>query len=198
MFYLGHTQAVEDLSANGSCPPARSGTRLAKAVLLLSLAVFAVLLPQPGLWAASSPASCPVNFSVQSISLTDWEAGLGAWTVGTYDLAQPGRLRYSRLGRGRWPARRPDRKGCLRRKFGCGRLSRAARPVRGLDLDQPIYRHSGRNDTPQIALNHWFDIEYGWDGGNLKISVNGGAFTLVPGSAFETGPYTDVLFEAFR
>ncbi len=90
MHSFSHTRAAADLASDGSCHPARSGTRLAKAVLLLSLAAFAALLPQPGLWAASSPASCPVNFSVQSISLTDWEAGLGAWTVGTYDVAQPG------------------------------------------------------------------------------------------------------------
>ena len=81
---FSHTRAAADLASDGSCHPARSGTRLAKAVLLLSLAAIAALLPQRDLWAASSPAGCLANFSVQqSISLTDWEAGLGAWTVGT-------------------------------------------------------------------------------------------------------------------
>jgi hypothetical protein len=66
-----------------------------------------------------------------------------------------------------------------------------------LTLTSPTIDIPAETDTLKIALNHWFDIEYGWDGGNLKISVNGGDFMLVPGSAFETGPYTDVLFRAF-
>ena len=159
---------------------------------MLSLAAFAVLLPQPGLWAASSPASCPVNFSVQSISLTDWEAGLGAWTVGTYGLAQPGNfdtpdwapvggLPDSRTGQAAFVANLDvgscpgdDQSGVL-------------------TLTSPEIPIPGDAVGPRIALNHWFDIEYGWDGGNLKIKVNNGDFTLVPGSAFEIGPYTDVL-----
>jgi hypothetical protein len=35
--------------------------------------------------------------------------------------------------------------------------------------------------------------EAGWDGGNLKASVNGGAFTLVPASAFTFNPYNATL-----
>jgi hypothetical protein len=67
-----------------------------------------------------------------------------------------------------------------------------------LTLTSPSIDIPADANGPRIALNHWFDIEFGWDGGNLKISVDGGDFTLVPGSAFETGPYTDVLFEAIR
>jgi len=35
-----------------------------------------------------------------------------------------------------------------------------------------------------MAFNHWVATESRWDGGNLKISVNGGAFTLVPQAAY--------------
>ena len=67
-----------------------------------------------------------------------------------------------------------------------------------LTLTSPSIEIPLEADVPRIALNHWFDIEFGFDGGNLKISVNGGDFLLVPGSAFETGPYTDVLFDAWQ
>jgi Zn-dependent metalloprotease len=42
---------------------------------------------------------------------------------------------------------------------------------------------------PILAFDHWLATEPEWDGGNLKISVNGGPFVLVPGSAFRFNPY---------
>ena len=90
MHSYNRTRTAYDGISSGPRHSARSQTRLSKMALLLGIAVFVALLPQPGLWAANSPASCPANFEVESISLTDWEAGLDAWTVGTYELAQPG------------------------------------------------------------------------------------------------------------
>ncbi len=40
--------------------------------------------------------------------------------------------------------------------------------------------------TPRLSFDHYVATEYMWDGGNVKISVNGGAF--------ETIPYTAYLF----
>jgi hypothetical protein len=167
-------------------------------VLFLLLAGFTALLPQDNLWAANSPAGCPVNNSVQSFSLTDWEAGLGAWTVDTYGLAQPrenfdtpdwavvGSLPGGRTGTAAFVANLDV--GSCPGDDQSGVLTLTS-PSIAIPLDA---------DGPRVALNHWFDIEFGWDGGNLKISVNEGPFTLVPGSAFETGPYTDVLLESIR
>ena len=201
MHSFSHMRAAANLASDGSCHPARSGTRLGKALLLLSLAGLAALLPQPGLWAASSPASCPVNFVVQSISLTDWdweaELGLGEWTAGTYGEAQPqafdtpdwaqvGGLPDSRTGKAAFVANL-DVGSCP------GDDQSGVLTLTSPSIDIPADANGQR-----IALNHWFDIEEDWDGGNLKISVNEGPFTLVPGSAFETGPYTGVLFEAIR
>ena len=42
---------------------------------------------------------------------------------------------------------------------------------------------------PVLAFDHWIATEHEWDGGNLKISVNGGPFLLVPISAFTFNPY---------
>jgi len=187
------TGAAANLASNGSCHPVSSRTRIGRAALLLGFAAFAVLLPQPDLWAADSPAGCPVNYSVQqSITLIDWEAGLDSWTPGTYQVAKP-----STFDTPDWAAvgGLPDgRSGMAAFVENINEGNCASDDESGvLTLTSPVIAIPGDAVGPRIALNHWFDIEHGWDGGNLKISVNGGDFTLVPGSAFEIGPYTDVL-----
>ena len=47
--------------------------------------------------------------------------------------------------------------------------------------------------SPMLSFEHYFATEAGWDGGNLKISVNGGAFVVVPASAFVFNPYNATL-----
>jgi cysteine-rich repeat protein len=49
--------------------------------------------------------------------------------------------------------------------------------------------------VPRISIDHWFQTEVGWDGGNFKISVNGSSeFNLVPASAIEFSPYNETLY----
>lgn len=43
--------------------------------------------------------------------------------------------------------------------------------------------------SPRLTFEHYFATEQGWDGGNLKISINGGAFEVVPASAFIFNAY---------
>ena len=38
--------------------------------------------------------------------------------------------------------------------------------------------------TPRMSFDHYVATEAKWDGGNVKVSVNGGAFTLVPTAAY--------------
>jgi len=44
-----------------------------------------------------------------------------------------------------------------------------------------------------LVFDHYVATESGWDGGNLKLSVNGGDFELVPASAFAFNPYNDAI-----
>jgi len=44
-----------------------------------------------------------------------------------------------------------------------------------------------------LVFDHYVATESGWDGGNLKLSVNGGEFELVPASAFTFNPYNDAI-----
>ncbi len=50
--------------------------------------------------------------------------------------------------------------------------------------------------SPRLTFEHYVATEFGWDGGNVKISVNGGPFVLVPASAFIFNGYNTVLNDA--
>jgi hypothetical protein len=47
--------------------------------------------------------------------------------------------------------------------------------------------------SPRVTFEHYLATEAGWDGGNVKISINGGAFSVVPASAFQFNPYNATL-----
>ena len=48
--------------------------------------------------------------------------------------------------------------------------------------------------APRLTFDHWAATEERWDGGNLKISVNGGPWQLVKAADFVYNPYNTTLF----
>jgi hypothetical protein len=44
-----------------------------------------------------------------------------------------------------------------------------------------------------VTFEHYVATEAGWDGGNLKISINGGPFIVVPASAYRFNAYNTTL-----
>ncbi|RTL47191.1 MAG: hypothetical protein EKK53_00155 [Burkholderiales bacterium] len=50
--------------------------------------------------------------------------------------------------------------------------------------------------TLRLAFDHWVATEAGFDGGNVKISVNGGAWQLVSAANFIYNPYNTTLVSA--
>ncbi len=50
--------------------------------------------------------------------------------------------------------------------------------------------------SPRLTFRHYVATEANFDGGNLKISVNGGPFELVPASAFIFNAYNTTLTTA--
>lgn len=144
---------------------------------------------------SNPPERCAEFGELQSISVTDWENGLGGWTADTHDIASPsdfdtpdwavvGSLPDSRSGQAAFVANL-DTGDCVT-DFKIGALT----------LNSPLLEIPGGVAVPRISINHWFDIEHQWDGGNFKISVNGGVFNLIPVTAIEVGPYNDTLFAA--
>ncbi len=47
---------------------------------------------------------------------------------------------------------------------------------------------------PTLAFTHYVATELGYDGCNVKISVNGGAWELIPSSTFTYNPYNTTLY----
>lgn len=58
-----------------------------------------------------------------------------------------------------------------------------------LHLDSPQITIPAAADNLRMAFDHWIATESGWDGGNVKISVNGGDWTVVAPEDFVYNPY---------
>jgi Zn-dependent metalloprotease len=65
-----------------------------------------------------------------------------------------------------------------------------------LHLTSPEITLPETTNFARATFEHWFATETGWDGGNLEVSVNGGAWQLVPPSEFTFNNYTFLLFTA--
>jgi Zn-dependent metalloprotease len=61
--------------------------------------------------------------------------------------------------------------------------------LRSPDIQIP----AGTAGNINLAFDHYVSVEPSYDGGNVKYSVNGGPWILVPASAFMANPYNDVL-----
>ncbi len=161
-----------------------------------ALSVLIIAVASPGITAAQVDTDPPVRCLglgvVQSISLTDWEGGIGAWDADKHDVADPDLfttpdwavvsppLPDSRAGSAAFVSN-PENNCVTTNNTGA------------LNLDSPTITIPPGTAVPRLSIDHWVDIESGWDGGNLKISVNAGPFTLIPAAAFEIGPYDGPL-----
>jgi Zn-dependent metalloprotease len=58
----------------------------------------------------------------------------------------------------------------------------------------PIHLPNSQTHGPFfVTFEHYVATEAGWDGGNLKISINGGPYQIVPSSAYKFNPYNTTL-----
>jgi hypothetical protein len=58
----------------------------------------------------------------------------------------------------------------------------------------PIHLPNSQIHNPFfVTFEHYVATEAGWDGGNLKISVNGGPYQIVPAAAYKFNPYNTTL-----
>jgi Zn-dependent metalloprotease len=61
---------------------------------------------------------------------------------------------------------------------------------------EPILVPGLNQKNPLVTFDHYVATEGGWDGGNVKISINGGAFEVVPAAAYTFNPYNTNLSTA--
>ncbi|HNT78295.1 MAG TPA: M4 family metallopeptidase, partial [Anaerolineae bacterium] len=139
-----------------------------------------------------APALCSPLETTSSVLTQDWEAGMGTWAIGTRNVAQPGSLDSlnwfvettlpdGRAGQAAFAEDSTDKGDCSADDESSVRY-----------LESPNITVPTGGDL-RLAFDHWAAMELGWDGGNVKISVNGGAWQLVPASAFTFNAYPGTL-----
>jgi Zn-dependent metalloprotease/subtilisin-like proprotein convertase family protein len=138
-----------------------------------------------------APALCN-SATPTSLLQEDWEGGIGTWTASTravansstfdtLDWAVVSTLPSSRAGAGAFVANLVI--GDCQTDIEAGVLV----------LASPSVTIPGNVTTPLLAFDHWVATEDSWDGANVKVSVNGGVWTLLPSSAFTFNAYNGTL-----
>jgi len=143
---------------------------------------------------ADAPAFCAdTTGSATPVYLEDFESGLDIWTLtnqGVYsgwpnlDWTQASTLPGGRLGSAAFGI-----------DLDAGNCDADGGDISGVQHmeSSDIVIPAGVGTSPRLAFDHYVATEAGWDGGNLKVSINGGPFTVVPPSAFTFNPYNTTL-----
>jgi Zn-dependent metalloprotease len=144
-----------------------------------------ILQPNP-------PPLCEGLGAVESLATYDFETALAPWTAGTRDVANP--LTYDG---GTWVRDTSPPDGHP------GAVAFTADPIIGdceLDdetgvsfLESPPFVVPVDRATLHVTFVHWIATEPSYDGGNVKVSVNGGPFVVVPAERFAFNAYNDTL-----
>ncbi len=141
-----------------------------------------------------APALCDGLGSVQTTSFEDFEGGSlpAGWAVSSHDVVDPGAFAnpgWSVVGSlpagggGSFAAFVPDlNTGSCVSDIQAGAVA----------LDSPAITLPA-GEVAHLAFDHWVGTESAWDGGNVKVSVNGSPWTQVPSSAYSFNPYNATL-----
>jgi len=141
---------------------------------------------------ANPPPRCAGYGTLQSFWFTDWESGPGDWIAGTHDVANSDTFDTPDWATvGNLPDQRPGQAAFVA-NLNTGNCDDDVE-TGALSLDSPPIVIPQDVLVPRISTDHWFAIEYLWDGGNMKLSVNDEPFQLIPASAIEVRPYPAVL-----
>lgn len=142
----------------------------------------------------NAPALCTTGYAYTD-TFFDWEGGAAGWTVSRRNVVNPGSfdprdwaidatLPGGRSGSAFF-APDPNNGDC------------AADDESGvLVLESPTLTLSGSGLAPRLAFDHNVGTEATYDGGNVKISVNGGPYTVIPPAAFSFNDQVGALAAA--
>ncbi len=134
----------------------------------------------PNVLEIGTPATCPMQVTLFE---DDFEGGVNGWTVSNsgpptaYDWVQAGALPRGRVGTA-WYCDDPAIGDC------------AGTSEAGLhSLTSPTIVIPGNVGRPTLSFDHFLETERLWDGGNIRIRVNGGAWVDVDHDAYRfNGP----------
>jgi Zn-dependent metalloprotease len=137
---------------------------------------------EPLLKQGAPALSCGTGTTTQTVFSEDFEDGLTGWT-------QDEELGFPQATGIAWEASTdaPERAGGV--AYGpdpvIGTCSGGAGDITSRNgLITPSITVPTGSISPRMSFDHYVATEATWDGGNVKASVNGGAFTLVPESAY--------------
>ena len=144
-----------------------------------------VLAPNP-------PPLCNGLGSTQTVQFYDFESGPQGWTAGTRDIANIATFDTPDWAVvGSLPQTRPGQAAFVADLIIGNCTTDDESGV--LHFTSPIINIPASAYGPRVAFEHYVATEATWDGGNVKVSVNGGAYQLVPASAFNFNAYNTTL-----
>lgn len=141
----------------------------------------------------NAPALCRSDQGPQTTLLVEtWESGLGEWAVGTRNVLSPAHFSTQD-----WAVVSPlpderDGSAAFVANLNIGD-PQVDNQTGVLYLESPAITLPADALAPRLAFDHWFATEEIRDGGNLKISVNGGPWTLLPANAFTFNRYNSFV-----
>jgi cysteine-rich repeat protein len=146
------------------------------------------------LLATSAPALCESQGNVQTFFSEDFEANAlpAGWTASSHDIVNP--ATFDSPG---WvildnlPSGAVGSFAAFASNTPLGNCNDDIE-AGAINLDSPVIQLPA-SVVPHVAFTHWVATEAGWDGGNLKISVNGGPFVVVPGEAYSFNAYNSAI-----
>ncbi|MFH0981710.1 MAG: M4 family metallopeptidase, partial [Planctomycetota bacterium] len=160
-------------------------------------ALLAVEMNTPGACGASVPvldSAAPLLCTARAtLFADDFESGTNGWAVSNsgpptpYDWVQTsGPLPFQRPGAA-WFCSDPDIGDC-----STSGVNEAAVH----SLFSPVIATPAEVNLPALVFTHFVETEPRWDGGDVRISINGGPWQKLPRAAFRHNPYNTTLFTA--
>ena len=146
----------------------------------------------PAMLDPDAPPLCAVDDEIQVLTSVDWEAGPDSWITGSRTVTDSNLIEMLQ-----WQIvdELPDaRPGSAMFVQNFDALCEAADYSSVLYLESPEIEIPESVLQPRLAFSHWLASEYRFDGGNLKISVNGGEWQLMPEDALVFNPYNVELY----
>ena len=195
------SQACADFAAAGTNLPSLTArqpsgqvitdadcTQLANVIAATQLASATTPCNYPPLLAQNPPALCG-SATPQVFFGEDFEHGAGAWTIATESP-------FAGASVQRW-ALTSD---LPELRTGSGFYAPASVPGGSCNINPPQVKHltsppialPASATAPQLAFDHWLATD-SRDGGNLELAKNGGAFAVIPDSAFRYNGFTATL-----
>jgi Zn-dependent metalloprotease len=142
----------------------------------------------------AQPNTCSTTFT-SGVTTPIFGAGFEAATEGFVTETTAAAHQWSRVAP---PANSPQRVGGS--SFFAPNPNASCEPLANdtslAALTSPEITLPAGTDFARATFDQWVATEPGWDGGNLKISVNGGAFQLIPPSAYSFNGHNVLLFSA--